>query len=172
MVSEQRDVFRLYLLRHARAAWASPGEGDFDRGLDATGIAEARNVAMQAYMAGLTPERIVSSPARRCAETTAIFLEVFGNLLATYDERLYSDGLDAYVDNIHEYHAVGSLMLVGHNPMIESLSVLLAREGETVAALPYGYPTAGLLALDFHQSVTGPLKHRGALAALLTPALT
>jgi phosphohistidine phosphatase len=172
MVSEQGDVFRLYLLRHARAAWASPGERNFDRALDATGLAEIRSVALQAYTGGFLPDQIISSPARRCTETTAAFLEIFGNLVVGYDEQLYSGGLDAYVENIRRYHGVRSLMLVGHNPMIESLSILLAREGQIVAALPHGYPTAGLLVLDFHQPVTGPLKHRGELAALLTPALT
>jgi phosphohistidine phosphatase len=172
MVSARKDVFRLYLLRHARAAWALPRERDFDRALDATGLAEARDVALQARAAGLLPERIVSSPARRCAETTATFLEIFGNLGASYDERLYSSGPDAYVANIRRYRAADSLMLVGHNPMVESLAILLARQGDIAAMLPHGYPTAGLLALDFHRPVTGPLKHRGDRAALLTPALT
>jgi phosphohistidine phosphatase len=172
MVSEQRDIFRLYLLRHARAAWASPGERDFDRVLDATGHAEARSVALQAYTAGLAPERIISSPARRCAETTAVFLEAFGNLSARYDEQLYSGGVEAYVENIRQCQAVRSLMLIGHNPMIDALSHLLTRQGEIAAVLPHGYPTAGLLALDFHQPMTGPLKHRAEVALLLTPALT
>lgn len=172
MVSEQRDVFRLYLLRHARAVSTSPGERDFDRALDATGLAEARSVALQAYTAGFLPERIVSSPARRCAETTAVFLEVFGNLAASYDERLYSGGPDAYIDNIRQHQAVHCLMLVGHNPMIETLSILLAPQAEIAALLPFGYPTGGLLALDFHQPVTVQLRHRGELAVLITPALT
>jgi phosphohistidine phosphatase len=172
MTSEQRDVFRLYLLRHARAAWASPGERDFDRALDAAGLTEADSIALQAHAAGLTPERIISSPARRCAETAAAFAKTLGNPVVSYDERLYSGGPDAYIENIRRCEAARSLMLVGHNPMIESLSVLLARQGDVAAALPYGFPTAGLLALDFHQPVTGPLKHRGEFAALITPALT
>lgn len=172
MVSEQSDVFRLYLLRHARALLAAPGVRDFDRPLDATGIAEARSVALQAYTAGLIPERIISSPARRCAETTAAFLEIFGNLDASHDERLYSGGVDAYLDRIRDHRDTRSLMLVGHNPMIESLSTLLSRDGEIGAALAHGYPTAGLLALDFRRPATGSMMHRAAPAALLTPALT
>lgn len=172
MASEQRDVFRLYLLRHARAVWAVPGVRDFDRALDATGVAEARNVALQAYTAGLLPGKIISSPARRCAETTAAFLEIFGNLDMSYDERLYSGGMDAYLDRIRDHQHGQSLMLVGHNPMIESLSTLLSQESEISATLAYGYPTAGLLALDFHQPVADALMHRGTPSALLTPALT
>ena len=172
MVSEQRDVFRLYLLRHAHAAWASPGGGDFDRRLDAKGIAEARSVALQLYNAGLAPEKIVSSPARRCAETTTAFLEIFGNLQASYDDRLYSEGLEAYLEKIREHHAALSLMLVGHNPMIEALAAFLSAPHDASAAIAYGYPTAGLLALDFHRPVTGDLLHRGEPVFMLTPALT
>jgi phosphohistidine phosphatase len=172
MVSEQSDVFRLYLLRHAHAGWASPGGRDFDRALDGTGIAEARSVARQALAADLVPEAIVSSPARRCVETTAAFLEIFGNLEAGYDERLYSEGLDAYLDRIRDNDASRSLMLIGHNPMIEALAALLSRQGESHAAFMHGYPTAGLLALDFQRPLTGSLLHRGQPALMLTPALT
>ena len=42
------ETFRLYLVRHAHAAWATPGVSDFDRPLDDTGRFEARDVAEQA----------------------------------------------------------------------------------------------------------------------------
>ncbi len=35
-------AFRLYILRHARAAWAQPGQSDFERALDDDG--HLRNV--------------------------------------------------------------------------------------------------------------------------------
>lgn len=172
MVLEQTDVFRLYLLRHAHAGWASPGTGDFDRPLDAQGITEARNVTLQAFAAGLAPEKIVSSPARRCAETTAVFLETFGPLPAIYDARLYSEGLEAYLETIHTHQTASSLMLVGHNPMIELLASFLSGQNGTDTAAAYGYPTAGLLALDFHRPVTGGLRERGHPVLMLVPTLT
>lgn len=172
MVSERKDVFRLYLLRHAHAAWASPGSRDFDRALDRTGLAEARSVALQAFTAGLVPDVIISSPARRCAETTEALLDRFGHLEARFDERLYSEGMDAYLDHILAHRDASSLMLVGHNPMIEGLSSMLSRPGDIGGALAYGYPTAGLLALDFPRPLAGDLSHRGEPVLMLTPALT
>jgi phosphohistidine phosphatase len=172
MASQHQDVFRLYLLRHARAAWPSPGQQDYDRALDATGIAEARNVARQAHAAGVMPGILVSSPARRCAGTTAAFLEIFANLTADYDGRLYSEGQDAYLDQIRKHRDATSLMLVGHNPMIESLAGFLGVRNEIGGIIPHGYPTAGLLALDFPRSPDGSLLHRGRIALFLTPALT
>ncbi|TIX99998.1 MAG: histidine phosphatase family protein, partial [Mesorhizobium sp.] len=35
---------KLYLLRHAKAGWALPGMRDFDRPLDASGIADAETM--------------------------------------------------------------------------------------------------------------------------------
>ena len=172
MASEHPDVFRLYLLRHAHAAWPTPGGQDFDRTLDATGIAEARSVALQAYAAGLAPEKVISSPARRCTETTAAFLDIFGNLSATYDRRLYTEGLEVYLDHIHRHQSSTSLLLVGHNPMIESLASFLGIKSEIGAGLARGYPTAGLLALDFKRPLTGDLLRQGRPALLLVPALT
>ncbi|MDB5523803.1 MAG: histidine phosphatase family protein [Rhizobium sp.] len=172
MLSEQRDVFRLYLLRHAHAAWPSPGGRDFDRALDARGLSEARSIALQAYTAGLSPEKIISSTARRCVETTGIFLDIFGDLAASYDDRLYSEGPDAYLDQIQTHQSAASLMLVGHNPMIEALAALLPRQGKVGASLAHGYPTAGLLALDFQRPLTVNPLHRGEPALLMTPALT
>ena len=172
MVSEQTDIFRLYLLRHAHAGWALPDVSDFDRPLDAKGIGEARNVALQAFVAGLAPEKVVSSPARRCAETTAVFLETFGTSSASYDQRLYSEGLEAYLDTIRTHQGAASLMLVGHNPMIESLASFLSVQSSSDGAATYGYPTAGLLALDFHRPVTGLLRKRGHPVLMLAPTLT
>jgi len=171
MVSQQENVLRLYLVRHAHAGWAPPGSRDFDRPLDALGLAEARSVALQAYTAGLVPGRIVSSPARRCAETTAAFLEIFGDLPASFDDRFYSDGMDAYLDSIRSHADARSLMLVGHNPMIETLSSVLAEQNEVSAALGFGYPTAGLLALDIARPLDANLMRRGAAVLVLTPAL-
>jgi phosphohistidine phosphatase len=171
MVSQADNVLRLYLVRHAHASWAPPGSRDFDRPLDAKGLAEARNVALQAYTAGLVPGRIVSSPARRCAETTAAFLEIFGDLPASFDDRFYSDGLDAYLDSIRTHTDARSLMLVGHNPMIETLSEFLSGQSDVSAALNFGFPTAGLLTLDLARPLMDNMMHQGTPVLVLSPAL-
>lgn len=172
MASANTGVFRLYLLRHAHAGWPTPGERDFDRSLDAKGVAEARSVALQAYTAGLTPELLVSSPAQRCSQTAAAFLDVFGDLATRYDPRLYSDGVDAYLDLILAQQHAASLMIVGHNPMIETLAGMLAGEGDGgIARLADGYPTAGLLALDFDRPFDRANLQKGRPTLLLTPAM-
>jgi phosphohistidine phosphatase len=172
MTSASAETFRLYLVRHARASWGDPGVSDFDRPLDDVGRFEARDVAEQAVLAGLVPEVLVSSPALRCRQTTATLLEVFRSVLPTEEIALYSGGPEDYFSQIRKHRARRSLMIVGHNPMIEACAHRLARASEILAPLALGYPTAGLLAIDFSHPPPEPLAHRGQAVALITPSLT
>jgi phosphohistidine phosphatase len=147
MTSPLSPFFRLFLLRHANAAWPDPGGRDFDRALDRRGQADIRDVAVRAYAAGYQPDRIIASPARRCRETALAVVDVFGSAKVDYDETLYDQGPDAYCRLIERYADDPALMIVGHNPMIEALAAQFAKEQP--AELAFGYPTAGLLVLDF-----------------------
>ena len=166
------ETFRLYLVRHAHAAWGSPGVSDFDRPLDEAGRFEARDVAEQAALAGLVPEVLVSSPALRCRQTTAVLLDVFRSVEPTEDMTLYSGGPDAYFEQIRRHRSHRSLMIVGHNPMIEACAHHLSRESDVLTPLAIGYPTAGLLAIEFVSPLADHLTHRGQPVALITPSLT
>jgi broad specificity phosphatase PhoE len=70
---------RLYLIRHGRPA-STWGGGDADPGLDETGRgqAEAARDWLLALPPGERPERVVSSPQRRCRETALPTAEALG----------------------------------------------------------------------------------------------
>jgi phosphohistidine phosphatase len=172
MQSAGAETFRLYLVRHAHAAWATPGVSDFDRPLDETGRFEARDVAEQAALAGLVPEILIFSPALRCRQTTSVLLDVFRSVTPTEDAALYSGGPDAYFEHVRRHASHRSLMIVGHNPMIEACAHHLSRESDIMSPLAIGYPTAGLLAIDFAFPLAEHLTHRGQPVALITPSLT
>ena len=172
MPAASAETFRLYLVRHAHAAWGSPGVSDFDRPLDESGRFEARDVAEQAALAGLVPEILVFSPALRCRQTTTALLDVFRSVKPTEDMGLYSGGPDAYFDQIRRHGSNRSLMIVGHNPMIEACAHHLSRESDVMTPLALGYPTAGLLAIDFVRPLAARLTHCGQPVALITPSLT
>lgn len=172
MPSPSAETFRLYLVRHARAAWGSPGVSDFDRPLDETGRFEARDIAEQAVLAGLVPEVVISSPALRCQQTASALLAVFRAARHIEDMSLYSGGPDAYFTQIQAHAHHRAVMIVGHNPMIEALAHNLVRPSDVVAPLAIGYPTAGLLALDLASPLAARLAHAGEAVALITPSLT
>ena len=165
-------TFRLYLVRHAHAAWGAPGVSDFDRPLDEAGRLEARDVAEQAALAGLVPEILVSSPALRCRQTTNALLDVFRSVRPIEDMGLYSGGPDAYLEQIRRHGLSRSLMIVGHNPMVEACAHRLSRESDVTRPLAAGYPTAGLLAIDFAFPLAERLTALGQPVALITPSLT
>jgi phosphohistidine phosphatase SixA len=63
-------------------------------------------------------------------------------------------------------------MLVGHNPMIEGLAALLTATGLLSQQLGAGYPTAGLLSLEFDRPLPLSLFHQGRAVRLIAPGLT
>ncbi|WP_377289285.1 SixA phosphatase family protein [Rhizobium sp. SG2393] len=159
MPSTEASPFRLYLLRHAQAGWATPGQKDFDRTLDDTGYAQAELVADRAADRGFRPDRIISSTAVRCRETTEAFRRVLGEETdIQYTDELYAAGAEAYRNIAAAQDDVASLMLVGHNPMIEELLRALVGDDAAALRIPLGYPPAGLAVVEFdaHRALTAP----------------
>ncbi len=147
---------RIYLLRHARSAWAQPGERDFDRPLDDEGFAEAEVVAERAADLRHLPVRIVSSTALRCRQTAeAVRRALDYDLEVFFADELYNASCDVYLEMIASTPDAQSLMFVGHNPTIGEVLERLAGNERAAAAIPAGYPTAGLAVLDRPQDPNG-----------------
>ncbi len=141
--------FRLFLLRHARSGWALPGQRDFDRALDATGYAEADLIAEMASDGGIRPDLILCSTAVRCRQTVEPFLRTLSeDLDISYVDELYSGPASVYADIIDANRHLTSLMIVGHNPMIDELFRRFAGSQAAEDSLPHGYPPAALAILD------------------------
>ena len=170
MASFGTPAFRLYLLRHARAAWAAPGQSDFDRTLDDDGFAEAEVVAEEAADQGYRPDLIIASTATRCRQTAEPFHRTVSDELSIdYVDQLYSGTVETYAEIAFAGRREASVMIVGHNPMIEEFfHRLVGKEvAETVA--PFGYPTAGLAILDFDERPTEDAHAGASLAGFMTP---
>lgn len=162
---------RLFLLRHAHSSWALPGQRDHERGLDSRGDHEARRLAGFIASQDLHFDRIVCSTAKRASATLDI---VWGNrpggdTIESSDD-LYALETDAY----YEVLAQGgeSILMVGHNPMIETFALSLAGSAEelAMAALRAGFPTCGLAILDFDCAAARIGPGSGHLGRLVDPA--
>ena len=55
--------------------------------------------------------------------------------------------------------SIRSVMVIGHNPALEQLALLLARHGSTVQALEAKFPTGALATLAFRGSGWAALDH-------------
>ncbi len=143
----------LTLLRHAKSGWDDPVARDFDRPLNARGRRAAVTMGRHLRDLGLTFDRVVASPAVRVEETVVEIDRGLGGALSpVWDRRLYLAAPTTLLDVVHECDAAAaSLLLVGHNPGLEELTLLLTPDEADAlrAAAAEKYPTATLAELTF-----------------------
>lgn len=147
---------RLFLLRHAKAIWAKPSMSDFDRPLDDEGNSSLDRLAQSIKLSGVFPDKVLLSASCRTRETAFGLIERLGiNVVTVIDETIYSGGPNEYMQAIRANADSGQLMLVGHNPSIEDLTLALCGDGEasSMSRLDAGFPTAALAIVRFD----GPL---------------
>lgn len=163
---------KLYLLRHAKAGWALPGVRDFDRPLDASGIADAEAMGAAMRAGSYVPDMTLCSNARRCRETLQGIAGHADTGRVLFLDKLYTEDAAGYLATIHEYGNIGSLLVIGHNPMTEDLAMALAGNGNEEAreTMAHGFPTSGLAAIRFDGSLDTAKPGAGYLEAFLTPA--
>ncbi|MBB3607726.1 histidine phosphatase family protein [Rhizobium sp. BK602] len=153
MTSISPPPSRIYLLRHADAQHATPGQRDFDRPLSDDGYAAAEIVADKAADKDYKPDLVISSTALRCRQTAdAVRRAMTPAPEFLFVDALYNATLDTYLDIISSQTTVNSVMLVGHNPVIEQTLEALIGHDALAAALPNGFPTAGLAVVDATRS--------------------
>ncbi|WP_265518519.1 SixA phosphatase family protein [Nitratireductor luteus] len=73
---------------------------------------------------------------------------------------------------IMAYAGQSSLMVVGHNPVMEDLALALAPTGDSraLAAVRAGFPAAGLAVLEFETPLGEAGPGKGVLVDFLRPA--
>ena len=139
----------LILLRHAKSAWDDSSLRDFERPLNKRGRRAARTIGREMRSQGLAFDAVLASPAARVVETLADVSEGYGApIAAAYDERVYLATAATLLELVRKANdKADRLLLVGHNPGLETLALLLTREhGENGLRreLAGKYPTAAL----------------------------
>ncbi|HYI49670.1 MAG TPA: histidine phosphatase family protein [Allosphingosinicella sp.] len=140
----------LTLLRHAKSGWDAPVARDFDRPLSPRGRKAARAMGREMKRLQLAFDRVIASPAARAAETIDGLEQDYGALPAEQDERVYLASAETLLDLVRATDdAEARLLIVGHNPGMEQLALLLAREGTLRDAIAAKYPTGALAEIRF-----------------------
>jgi phosphohistidine phosphatase len=144
---------RLTLLRHAKSGEDITAARDFDRTLNAKGRRAARAMGRHMRTAALRFDAVLASPAIRVAETLEEVAAGYGEALSpTWERRIYLASSEELLDVIHAApDQAESLLLVGHNPGLEQLVLMLVPSNapgarDEVAAK---YPTGSLAELAF-----------------------
>jgi phosphohistidine phosphatase len=142
---------RLWLLRHAKSSWDDPRLEDRDRPLAPRGERAADLMREYLVAESVHPALVLCSSAMRTRQTLARVLPALGpeleieieSSLYTFDAERLRDRLRTIPDD------ADSVMLIGHNPAMEELALMLAAHGERLDRLAQKYPTGALAEIEF-----------------------
>ena len=163
----------LTLLRHAKSGWDDPIQRDFDRPLNAKGRRAAQAVGRHLRGAGCAFDHVVASPAMRVQQTLAELADSYGETPPpVWDRRIYLASAATLLDVVRELpDSVGTALLVGHNPGLEDLILLLVPDAGPIAgerlrdAVGAKYPTASVAELTVDVEHWSDLTEGGAVLA-------
>jgi len=169
-------MHQLLLLRHAKSSWGDAALPDRERPLNKRGHRGAAAIRGAMRDLGLSPDLVLVSPARRTQETLAALEPWDDTPLVDPIDTLYlasATHLLAILRDVSE--TVRSVLVIGHNPGMHELAVLLAARsgppapGEALGRLLQEFPTAALaefaIAVPWRQLGAGG----GQLVHFLTP---
>jgi len=144
---------RLILLRHGKAEADASSGRDFDRALTDRGRRDAALIARLLDEAGLAPDLALVSPAARTVQTWEAAAPFFPKARVMETPELYEiTAGDILALARREGAAVGTVMVVGHNPGLGQLAAWLAQEASSAAArtlLSEGFPTGAAAVIGF-----------------------
>jgi phosphohistidine phosphatase len=165
----------LTLLRHAKSGWDDPITRDFDRPLNPKGARAAALIGQHMRALGLSFDHVVASPAVRVTETVQHLASGYGRAVEpVWDRRLYLASTSMLIDLIHTLPAEAErVLLIGHNPGLAELVLLLVAEGAGDTALrgevAMKYPTASIAELHIADGWSALLPGTATLARFIRP---
>jgi phosphohistidine phosphatase len=145
---------RLFVLRHAKSSWETPGMEDHERPLAPRGQRAVKVLAEHLREHHIKPDQVLCSTARRTRETLE-GVAPGGEVLI--EPELYGANAHAVLERLRRVpDAVGSVMVIGHNPAMQILVLRLiaggigtAAGGSDLAAIQQKFPTGALATLAF-----------------------
>lgn len=147
---------RLIVLRHAKSAWPD-GVPDHERPLGPRGLRDAPKLGGWLRDNGYVPEHVLCSTARRTKDTWAwVAGELPSEPQVDYDDELYGAGPEEFLDAIRRIpDSVTTLAVVGHEPGVSELTLLLAGYGDDTRQVQTKFPTGAAAVLDTGDSWAG-----------------
>jgi phosphohistidine phosphatase len=175
---------RLMLLRHAKTEHDAPSGHDQDRRLDERGRLDAAAIGTWIGQHPPFPDAVLVSTAVRAQQTWEIARDAMKDAVRERPQRPHVELLDELygaeptqllrIIRMAEVSDPARLMLIGHNPGMHELALMLAGSGDAAAkkALEHNLPTAGLAILDFATEDWSEVAfRRGKLVRFTSPKL-
>src|SRR5215471_15136681 len=140
---------RLHLLRHAKSSWDDDTLRDRERPLAPRGRRATRRIARWARKHDVRPQLVVSSSAVRARQTLQGVLPGLGEPEIWIELALYAASAETLLERVHALpDEAEEAMLVGHNPGLGDLLLLLAEPGELRERAEAKVPTGALATLE------------------------
>lgn len=154
---------QLHLLRHAKSSWANADRPDRERPLAPRGRRAAQRLAAHLDEHGVHPDVVLCSPAVRTTQTLELIREGLGaGVEVLVEDELYGASAHQLLARLRCLpEQVRSVMVVGHNPGLQELTLLLARQGPLRERAQAHFPTAALATLAVRRggwAALGPAK--------------
>ncbi len=146
----------LIILRHGQAQSSSADGSDHGRELTEQGKNESSKAGQTLRESGIVPDYVLCSTAARTRTTFAELQNSFGKSLnVTYSQKIYNASERDLINEIGKIpENVNSALLIGHNPSLYQLAIMLAKDGEEqlLHNLHFGFPTCAMAAIKFNGS--------------------
>jgi phosphohistidine phosphatase len=167
-------MLRLTLFRHAKSSWDAADLSDFDRPLAARGETAVPVMAAHLAQKKCVPGLILCSSARRTRQTLDLAIPYWKpRPKIEYLDALYHATAQEMTAILREAPAKAKhVMIVGHNPGLQSLAIHLIGAGEPSErrAIARKFPTAGVAVIVFDAKSWAELQAgRGQLMIFATP---
>jgi len=163
-------VYTLYLLRHAKSSWDDATLADHERPLAPRGRRDAMRISAHLARLDVEPDLVLCSSAVRTRETLDLLLPAVGSSTVIVEDDLYGASAEMLLERIRLVtDDVASAMVIGHNPGLEQLALMLASAGNELERLEAKFPTAALATLEFAQGWSRLAPSAATLTAFVVP---
>jgi phosphohistidine phosphatase len=144
---------RLLILRHAKAERLGAGQRDHERRLNGRGRDDAPRLGAYIARHRFVPDQALVSPAARTRETWQLAAKAMAaKVPVEFEESIYEATPETLLKIVKRTAPkVETLLLVGHNPGLHELAVMLVASGDIEARqrMKENFPTAALAVIEF-----------------------
>ena len=152
-MDDQSRSRTVILLRHGKSSWSDSTLADIDRPLAPRGERASRRVAKYIRSKRIRPALVLCSPALRTRETLeAVEASLGKRCVVEVVPQLYAASEQELLERLQALpEHVSSVMLIGHNPGLQDLALVLASQGADLGQLGEKFPTGALATLVVHR---------------------
>jgi phosphohistidine phosphatase len=142
-------VRTVILLRHGKSSWSDSTLADIDRPLAPRGERASRRIAKYMRQKRIRPELVLCSTSVRTRQTLEAIQPSLGkSCQIELLPQLYAASEPELLERLQALpESVSSVMLIGHNPGLHDLALVLASRGADLPQLTEKFPTGALAML-------------------------